>query len=580
MPIYQAIRYRQHPEAKPVILFVAPCHEILNWGGIPQKKIENSLETLGFQRTDNPSRLKSIADFLSSEAKNILPNPILCATKDCRKVAFTPSRPEDDPVRGQPGVLEITTRDFSEIPYLDLVKEAVAMLQARSAKLKELRIEPSQVDSAIHRLRGGGESRTSDGEGQLGDVDTEADPASEEEADTVDVEVSFDTESHVHDFYRALLLRLALCERLGISDKDSVLGLSKSVLIEYLKPTMVVDGQHRLLGANRELTSLLESTEGRDYADSLADQGAIKEQVRAKAEERFARRLGVSLIHDDDWSEHVFQFVVVNQKATPIPKALLASIVATTLTEDEISRISARLVSAGIPVTDYVAINYLNAARDSPFYGLINRGIGKGTSERLINLTVVDKLIKMVRDFKGATLFHDTTDWAAYFLKKGFESRFDFLPQYLGLKERLRYWQKVDGPWREFFCRFFSKIRELFSTEDEQSGACWGYPRKSNLFNGVHLQILLADFFRYLYESKDVLHSLEQLDGVIEKGWLENVYGKTANYFARTWRPENSRAKKTDAAVQRAWSVAWTDFRNHPEGRLPRIENYYPKPTK
>ena len=62
-----------------------------------------------------------------------------------------------------------------------------------------------------------------------------------------------------------------------------------------------------------------------------------------------SRRLPISLLLDDSPEEHVFQFVVVNQKATPIGRALLGTIVSTSLTAEELDKVAQRLTQAGIP---------------------------------------------------------------------------------------------------------------------------------------------------------------------------------------------------------------------------------------
>lgn len=76
-------------------------------------------------------------------------------------------------------------------------------------------------------------------------------------------------------------------------------------------------------------------------------------------------------------AEHVFQFVVVNQKATPIGRALLGTIVSTSLSAEELEGVSARLEAAGIPLEDPQAIAFLTRHPDSPFKDLVEKGASK-----------------------------------------------------------------------------------------------------------------------------------------------------------------------------------------------------------
>lgn len=86
---------------------------------------------------------------------------------------------------------------------------------------------------------------------------------------------------------------------------------------------------------------------------------------------------------DDSPAEHVFQYVLVNQKATPVPKALLGTIISTSLAEDELSTIAARLEDAKIPLEGARIISILSRAEDSPFAGLIAKGFGSDDSTKL-----------------------------------------------------------------------------------------------------------------------------------------------------------------------------------------------------
>lgn len=83
----------------------------------------------------------------------------------------------------------------------------------------------------------------------------------------------------------------------------------------------------------------------------------------------------VSLLLSSDPAEQVFQFVVINQKATPIERSLLGTIVSTTLTNDEMEQVSERLRSSGIQLEEARAITWMARSEESPFCRLVERGV-------------------------------------------------------------------------------------------------------------------------------------------------------------------------------------------------------------
>ncbi|PLZ99955.1 hypothetical protein CEN50_05380 [Fischerella thermalis CCMEE 5268] len=58
------------------------------------------------------------------------------------------------------------------------------------------------------------------------------------------------------------------------------------------------------------------------------------EDAQRRIEADVARKLPVSLLMSNDPAEQVFQFVVVNQKATPTKTSLLGTIISTSLSTE------------------------------------------------------------------------------------------------------------------------------------------------------------------------------------------------------------------------------------------------------
>jgi hypothetical protein len=89
---HKAILLHQTDASK---LFAGHAAEINLWSGIPQKKRfgtgDEATETAGFQREQNPARIKSLQEFYRDE-HNVIQNPLLCATRELpdSKVTFIP----------------------------------------------------------------------------------------------------------------------------------------------------------------------------------------------------------------------------------------------------------------------------------------------------------------------------------------------------------------------------------------------------------------------------------------------------------------------------------------------------------
>ena len=199
---------------------------------------------------------------------------------------------------------------------------------------------------------------------------------------------------------------------------------------------------------------------------------------------KIVRHLPISLIMDEDPAEHVFQFVVVNQKATPINQALLGTIVSTTLSNEELQRVGKRLEDADIPLEDSKSISFATRNPRSPFCGLIQTGIS-GEEKNKLQWSVMLHFIKIIKELKGGKLFHESIDYSNVW-KKNILLGTDYskIDDY-NCETPFEYWSSDKGLWREFFIIFWTKIRDFFgNTEDKGASNYWG-ATTSNLFNKV-----------------------------------------------------------------------------------------------
>lgn len=549
---YRAIALRQLEGQPDVVLFAAKPHDLLTWCGIPQRERLDGRETVGFQREENPERLSQLSAFMS-DARNVVQNPLLIAARDLTKIKFVADDDRDsEPVRA--GVLMVDGTGLSGLSMQELILLVLSSLEARLPALRtapapELRVRELQL------LLDGSGDNVSEPSPDAEDSDASSDSESQ------DVGGVFSEETHILEFWQELKARLLLIEGLSGSELepylDEFLGFSRESLLAYVMPALVVDGQHRLKAAAKSAGAAAEALSQRDTEaqDRVAD-GADPAAVLAELRDEAARLLPVSLLLNDSPSEHVFQFVVVNQKATPVSKPLLGTIVATSLGNDELPAIMDRLQQAGIQLEESRAVAFLRRDSRSPFAGLVQSGMSDEVGN-LLPFSVLAGLVKTSRELRGARLYHSPRiDQADRWRRTGLlESGFVSKPE---LPEALAEWQKIDGPWRDFFLAFFGGVRDrLGDAGNPAAGNYWG-STASNLYNKVTLNILLADFMQYMSDGR--ISPSDDADVAVHvEAWLEGV---DKNYFARDWRLAG--IKKDTPGIRAQWSELWVDYRKDP----------------
>ena len=557
---YDAFRTQQTPDSKPLILLSAPAVEIDQWAGVPQRRRLAEEETAGFQREEDPSRIRELTQFYS-DSNNVVQNPLLGALQDEARVEFKELEP-NSPF----GSLRITYEDYSALPMKTLLQRLVKRLEDRVEILNDNIVDEGRIATLLQR-----ESVQQDSEGA--EVDDESDIAegestNGEDAATDDAEdaatVMLAEETHLVEFYTELKGRIRVLEQRGIQDADEIQGFTKTALLGYLKPVVLVDGQHRLSGAVKSAQRFTKSVSGQKQILEATADGADPKEAEQQVLLGQSRSLPVSLLMDDSPSEHVFQFVVVNQKATPLGKALLGTIVSTSLSRDELHEVAERLRRAGIKLEDSQAVAYLTRADNSPFRGLVQTGI-EGDRTDLLQWTVLRGLVSIFRELRGGKPYHAKVDYAKAWRLENFPD--------CGLvsegseKERLAEWSRPDGPWRDVFIQFYTRVRDYFGDPvetDTYNG--WGSTAKSNLFNKISLTILATDYFDFLYTQGESLTDFDDFSRTLDE-WLKP--GRVSqSYFNRKWNIED--VKKDQIAVKKLWSQNWHEYRKVPISGLPK----------
>lgn len=558
-------------------MFFASAIDISLWSGIPQKMIidgGDSAETIGFQRIENAARIEQIKSFYA-EPKNISYNPILCAVRSPveKVVDFVPF----DSVQrelSQIGSIEVVLQNLQDKSFADLFSMLRRSLDERLGGNLDGADPTEQYMSNLKR---------SLFDAELLDDEFSIDELEELEA-TGEAEGVPAVESHLIEFRKAIFAREQLCLEGAAGNRNEFAGFTKDRLISFLLPVVLVDGQHRLRGAIAAAHAALGSDSMQQKQDEIYErlsqtyegeelQNCLREQ-KLELLRKVSPILAVSLLLDSEPAEQVFQFVVVNQKSVPVGKALLGTIVSTTLTENELEKVRTRLINAGIPLENSRAMTKLVIDPESPFHNKVDRGLKKEASADLLQWTVFSGLVQIVRSLQGAKLYHEDRgpDFAAFW-------RETFLPQSPVVSDFAKedfsspaaYWGSENGPWEKFFINFFKAVRDnLANVASEEADNYWGKPKSSNLFNKVYLNILLSDFFEYMYSKEIILDDFAQIEDLV-RTWLS---GASADFFARSWNLKN--IKKDATATKKNWSALWCNYRKAPSvmKKLPPVKSF------
>lgn len=158
----------------------------------------------------------------------------------------------------------------------------------------------------------------------------------------------------------------------------------RNALEEYLrgvsKPGLILDGQHRVFGA-KDVSS-------------------------------FAVNLPVVLMPGLDFSEQVFHFYVLNNKARPLNKTELRAIIATSLSNLEIEQLYDRFKQVGVTAEETIWTHKMNSDKDSPFEGLVDFKLNAKSLAPIsenVAYQVVSKFLKLGKKYR--LLYSNVNEW-------------------------------------------------------------------------------------------------------------------------------------------------------------------------
>lgn len=411
MPKYLGLQYSQADGAS-LVSFIAPAEEIRQWGGIPHKTTDF---LGGFQRPLG-DRYKHIIDFFD-EQKNQSPTAIV--------VAFRPGAVKIAPIQQPP---ELVTSSRARLVMLD-VPDPAALDSASTPALAEkvLRDLKARIPRQAPESGPAEESESNAVGADPTDVSVPPPDDAENEDDEWGVDVGksalADFASRIENPTTLAALKDKIAEQIleagrCSSPTDAQVEAEaeiRDVLTSLLRPALIVDGQHRVWGASE-----------------------------CEREIPFA----VVGIVDADWKEQVFQFVIINRQARAISGEFLASIVNSSLTNDEISYLEDRLEAAGLKTYETKMLRLMNDDPDSPFFGMVSKGLDETPANKITfkaSMAIVRRWNALLprRDPAYKTLFQPALPGAS-------------------AKEKSKAWERV---WKDYMFAFWHGVRNLYKEE-------------------------------------------------------------------------------------------------------------------
>jgi hypothetical protein len=241
------------------------------------------------------------------------------------------------------------------------------------------------------------------------------------------------------------------------------------------RPALVVDGQHRLFGA-------------------------------ANCDNEIW--LPVVALPNCGWSEQIYQFVVINEKAQRVETSLLTDIFGSSLTRSEQQSLRSKLERSNVHVEERIAA--VIAARDSqsPFYDMIKLKL-EGSPPEGKAPYIPEATIRTLIEGGRATLGWRTND--------------EFYDCYIQptISTRAEWDSWTTGRWREYWFAFWRTVAAFYDQQAqvEQSkpeALLWNKDEMTNLTKSVTMRLFQRLFIEQAIERvKQVRNSRDLLIDVV-----------------------------------------------------------------
>lgn len=399
-----------------LLMFAAPAKVLATWAGIPRKGWRIRML---FQRWITPERGRELREFWNTAAS---PKRELGQAYILGPTAITVA------IQGE---LQVTDGkiNIAYTPAIDLKADATGNL-GRLAEIVTERI--------VERLSNNQKALVSD---------FVKDPLQE----LPDVS---------HDYVLEFALQLTQMARdpQWFVDENDISTAELNDLVIALeaicRPAIVVDGQHRLIGATEASHDIW---------------------------------LPVVAMPRCQWTDQIYQFVVINDKAQKVESSLLTDIFGSSLTKVEQGTLRERLARANVNVEARIAAVIADRDDRSPFKNMVKVKL-KGAAPAGAAPYITDTTIRLLIDgnTRNTLGWREDDDFYKTYVKPTFPDR-----------EQWNSWSS--GLWRPYWFAFWQTVRDYYNEQGAKlkpPQVLWNTTVITNLTKGVTLRMFQKLFMR------------------------------------------------------------------------------------
>lgn len=241
--------------------------------------------------------------------------------------------------------------------------------------------------------------------------------------------------------------------------QEEIIGAMEAIL----RPAIVVDGQHRLFGAAH----------------------ASKEII-----------LPVVAIPHCPWTEQIYQFVVINEKAQKVDQSLLTDIFGSSLTQREQIEIRRKLDRSNVEIESRIAAVVAGRTKGSPFENLVQVKMD-GSPPAGISPYISERTIRSLID--GSAQKHSM----------GWRTNEDFYNEFIAPTFPVRSdWDSwANGVWKRYWFAFWETVKQHYNEQAAKEGKLpvWRSDEVTNLTKAVTLRQVQSLFMTICVESMRVI---------------------------------------------------------------------------
>ncbi len=225
------------------------------------------------------------------------------------------------------------------------------------------------------------------------------------------------------------------------------------------RPAIVVDGQHRLWGA----------------------QGVGREI-----------NLPVVAMTSTDWTNQIYQFVVINEKAQKVDSEILNDIFASSLTPEEQEAVRTKFSRVKVDIEQRIAGVLAGRDATSPFYQMVSLNLPNPPAAEANAYITQNTIQALIEGGRGTLGWRSDDKFYETYIKPTFPDR-----------DSWQDWRT--GHWRRYWFAFWNTVRDTYRPQAKKLRGIdfdiWDKSQQSNLTKGVGLKVFQRFFMETVAEQ-------------------------------------------------------------------------------